>query len=121
MLTFPKAGEWSVALIVPAEDGEKSVHFPPVKVFANAHDAEQAEVPEPPSGISLLKEQPWKIPAGTEPAAKHRVVERVRVAARAAQAGIQRRHRGARFGTTGGAVRPVVAAAGQHTERDRHC
>ena len=82
MLTFPKAGEWSVALVVPTEDGEKGIPFPPVKVFANAHDAEHAEVSEPPSGISFLKEQQWKILAGTESAAKHRVVERVRVAAR---------------------------------------
>jgi RND family efflux transporter MFP subunit len=82
MLTFPKAGEWSVTLVVPTEAGEKTVPFPPVTVFGDAHDAEHAEVSEPPSGISFLKEQQWKILAGTEPAGKHRIVERVRVAAR---------------------------------------
>lgn len=82
MLIFPKAGEWSVALVVPTEDGEKSIPFPPLNVFANEHDAEHAEVPEPPPGISFLKEQQWKIRAGTEPAGKHRMIERVRVAAR---------------------------------------
>ncbi len=81
MLTFPKAGDWSVALLVPTEDGDKTIAFPAVKVFANAHDTEHAEVPEPPAGISFLKEQQWKILAGTEPVGKHRVVERVRVAA----------------------------------------
>ena len=28
MLTFPKAGEWSVALVVPTEEGEKTIAFP---------------------------------------------------------------------------------------------
>ncbi len=82
MLSFPKAGDWSVVLVVPTEEGDKTIAFPPVKVFANVHDVEHAEVPEPPSGISFLKEQQWKILAGTEPVGKHRVVERVRAAAR---------------------------------------
>ena len=33
MLTFPKAGEWRVTLVVPTEEGEKSIGFTPVKVF----------------------------------------------------------------------------------------
>ena len=82
MLTFPKAGEWSVTLVVPTEDGEKTIPFPPVRVFGDAHDAEHAEVADPPSGISFLKEQQWKIVSRTEPVARHRIVERVRVAAR---------------------------------------
>jgi RND family efflux transporter MFP subunit len=82
MLTFPKVGDWSVALVVPTEDGEKGIQFPPVKVFADAHDADHAEVSEPPPGITFLKEQQWKVRAGTEPATKHRLVERVRVPAR---------------------------------------
>jgi cobalt-zinc-cadmium efflux system membrane fusion protein len=82
MLTFPKAGEWSVALVVPTDDGEQTIPFTPVKVFANAHDAEHAELPEPPDGISFLKEQQWKVLSKTEPSAKRRIVERVRVAAR---------------------------------------
>lgn len=81
MLTFPKAGDWDVSLVVPTDDGEKTIVFPPVKVFADAHDVEHAEVPEPPSGISFLKEQQWKILAGTEPAAKRRLVEQLRLPA----------------------------------------
>lgn len=81
VLTFPKAGEWNVTLTVPTEEGDKTVAFPPVKVFANTHDVEHAETPEAPSGISFLKEQQWKILAGTALVGKHRVVQRVRAAA----------------------------------------
>ena len=81
MLTFPKAGEWSVSLVVPTEQGEKTVVFPSIKVFASAHDVEHAEVPEPPAGISFLKEQQWKILAGTEPVTKRKLVEQLRLPA----------------------------------------
>lgn len=81
MLTFPKAGDWSVTLAVPTESGEKIIAFPPVKVFADAHEVEHAEVPEPPSGISFLKEQQWKTGAGTEPVTKRMLVEQLRLPA----------------------------------------
>lgn len=80
-LTFPKAGEWSVALMVPAEDGEKAIAFPPVKVFASADEVAKAPEPEAPTGISFLKEQQWKILAGTEPATKRKLVEQLRLPA----------------------------------------
>lgn len=82
VLTFPRPGEWGVSLVVPTDQGEKTIAFPAVRVFADAHEAEHAEVPEPPGGISFLKEQQWKILSKTEPAARRRIVERVRVAAR---------------------------------------
>ena len=81
MLTFPKAGEWSVALVVPTEDGEKTIAFPPVKVFASADEVAKAPEPEAPTGISFLKEQQWKILAGTEPATKRKLVEQLRLPA----------------------------------------
>ncbi len=81
MLTFPKAGDWSVTLAVPTESGEKSIAFPPVKVFADAHDVEHAEAPDAPEGISFLKEQQWKVLAGTEPVTKRRLVEQLRLPA----------------------------------------
>ncbi|MBI4326112.1 MAG: efflux RND transporter periplasmic adaptor subunit [Chloroflexi bacterium] len=81
MLTFPKAGEWSVALAVPTEDGEKPIVFPPVKVFASADEAAKAPEPEAPAGISFLKEQQWKILAGTKPAGKRKLVEQLRLPA----------------------------------------
>lgn len=81
MLTFPKAGDWSVALVVPTEDGDQSIAFPNVRVFRDAHEVEHAEAPEAPEGISFLKEQQWKILAGTEPATKRRLVEQLRLPA----------------------------------------
>ena len=84
MLTFPKAGVWSVSLVVPTEDGEKTIVFPNLKAYPDAHEAEHAEAPEAPEGISFLKEQQWKILAGTEPATKRKLVEQLRLPARVA-------------------------------------
>ncbi len=81
MLTFPKAGDWNVALVVPTEEGEKTIAFPPVKVFASAEEAAKAPEPEAPSGISFLKEQQWKILSGTEPVSKRKLVEQLRLPA----------------------------------------
>ena len=81
MLTFPKAGEWSVALVVPTEEGEKTIAFPPVKVFASADEVAKAPAPEAPTGISFLKEQQWKILAGTEAVKKRKLVEQLRLPA----------------------------------------
>jgi membrane fusion protein, heavy metal efflux system len=81
MLIFPKAGDWSVALVVPTEDGEKTITFPPVKVFASADEVAKAPEPEAPTGISFLKEQQWKILAGTEAATKRKLVEQLRLPA----------------------------------------
>lgn len=84
MLKFPKAGEWNVALIVPSAGGEETIAFPPVKVFADAHATEHAEMMEPPEGISFLKEQQWRVRAGTDVASKRRLVERLRLPAQVA-------------------------------------
>lgn len=81
MLTFPKAGRWSVALVVPTEDGEKLIAFPAVTVFADIRETERAEMPEAPTGISFLKEQQWKILAAAEPATKRKLVEQLRLPA----------------------------------------
>ena len=81
MLTFPKAGEWQVTLAIPTEGSEQSIAFPPVKVFASAEEAAKAPEPEAPTGISFLKEQQWKILAGTEPTGKRKLVEQLRLPA----------------------------------------
>lgn len=81
MLTFPKAGDWSVALTVPTEEGEKTITFPQVKVFVSAEEIAKAPEPEAPTGISFLKEQQWKILAGTEPVGKRKLVEQLRLPA----------------------------------------
>lgn len=81
MLTFPKAGDWNVTVLIPTEGGDSTVTLPPVKVYASKHDAQHAEAPDAPEGISFLKEQQWKILAKAEPVTKRRLVERVRVPA----------------------------------------
>ncbi len=81
MLTFPKAGEWRVTLGVTTEEGEASVVLPPVTVYADAHASEHAEVPEPPEGISFLKEQQWRVRVGTEVVRPRRLVDHLRLPA----------------------------------------
>jgi RND family efflux transporter MFP subunit len=81
MLTFPKAGEWGVTLVVPTGEGEKSIAFTPVKVFASAEEVAKAPAPEAPTGISFLKEQQWKILSATEPVTKRKLVEQMRLPA----------------------------------------
>ena len=81
ILTFPKAGDWNVSVLIPTEGGEATVMLPPVKVYATKHDAQHGEAPDAPEGISFLKEQQWKILSKAEPVAKRRLIERVRVPA----------------------------------------
>lgn len=84
MLTFPKPGDWNVALVVPGDKGEKTIGFPPVKVFADAQAVEHAETPEPPEGIRFLKEQQWRVRAGTEIVGSRKLVEQLRLPANVA-------------------------------------
>ena len=80
-ITFPKAGEWKVALRIPvAEGGEVVEEIGKLAVYATQADADKAPEQEAPEGISFLKEQQWKILAGTGAAAKKRMVERIRLA-----------------------------------------
>jgi RND family efflux transporter MFP subunit len=81
MLKFPKAGDWSVSISIPTDEGEKTVALSPVKVFKTKHDADHGKEQEAPEGISFLKEQQWKILSKAEPVTKRRLVERVRVPA----------------------------------------
>jgi RND family efflux transporter MFP subunit len=81
-IIFPKAGDWQVTLFIPAGGTNAPVEMGKIKVYADAHAAEHAVIPDGPDGVSFLKEQQWKILSKTEAVAKHRVVERVRVAAR---------------------------------------
>lgn len=80
-LSFPRPGQWSVTLAMPTAEGETTIEFPGVEVFADAHEAAHAEVPTPPDGITFLKEQQWKIQVGTAPAQERRLVEQMRLPA----------------------------------------
>jgi RND family efflux transporter MFP subunit len=80
-ITFPKTGEWQTTLRIPAGGTNAVVELGVIKVYADAHAAAHAELPDAPEGISFLKEQQWKILSKAEPVTKRRLIERVRVAA----------------------------------------
>lgn len=71
-------GTWKMSLRFPAPDGERRVDLPALTVHASAEEARKASIPEPPEGITLLKEQQWKLGTRTAVVAKRRVVERLR-------------------------------------------
>jgi membrane fusion protein, heavy metal efflux system len=80
-LTFPSAGRWQVTVLIPDENANFEITYPPITVFAGQHDADHAEADEAPDGISFLKEQQWNVGMRTEPAATRRLVQRVQVIA----------------------------------------
>ena len=81
-IIFPKAGDWQVTLLIPTDGTNAPVELGTIKVYADEHAAEHAEIADGPEGVSFLKEQQWKVLSKTEPVTKRRLVERLRVAAR---------------------------------------
>ena len=81
-IIFPKTGDWQVTLLIPTDGTNAAVELGTIKVYADEHAAELAEIADAPEGVSFLKEQQWKILSKAEPVTKRRLVERVRVAAR---------------------------------------
>jgi len=81
-IIFTKAGDWQLTLLVPTEGKDAAVELGKISVYADEDSAAHAEIPDGPDGVSFLKEQQWKIVSKTEPVARHRIVEHVRVAAR---------------------------------------
>jgi multidrug efflux pump subunit AcrA (membrane-fusion protein) len=65
-LTFPKAGDWVVSVVVLVDGEDHVVELPPVKVYASHAELDNAPAPEEIEGIGFLKEQQWKIPSKTE-------------------------------------------------------
>lgn len=68
-ITFPTAGEWKITLAIPG-DNAATIDLGTIRVYPTAADARKAEFPEPPEGISFLKEQQWRIRARTLPATR---------------------------------------------------
>ncbi len=81
-INFPKPGDWQLTLLIPTDGTNASVELGTIKVYADQHAAEHAEIADGPEGVSFLKEQQWKILSKTEPVTKRRLVERLRAAAR---------------------------------------
>jgi membrane fusion protein, heavy metal efflux system len=75
-ITFPSAGDWQASIIVPGTTNT-IVQLGTIEVYATQDAAAHAELPEPPEGISFLKEQQWRILAETEPVTRHPLTERI--------------------------------------------
>ena len=80
-IIFPKPGDWQITLAIPAGNTNATVELGKVTVYPDAKSAAGADIPEPPDGISFLKEQQWKISAGTDPVARRKLVEQLRLPA----------------------------------------
>jgi len=83
-LIFPKAGDWQVTLLIPADGTNATVELGTIKVYGDQHAAEHAEIPDALEGVSFLKEQQWKMLTRTEPISRRRLVGRVRASAKVA-------------------------------------
>jgi RND family efflux transporter MFP subunit len=81
-ILFPKTGDWKVTLLIPTGGSNEPVELGTVRVHADEHSAEHAEIADGPEGVSFLKEQQWKVLSKAEPVTRRRLVERLRVAAR---------------------------------------
>jgi RND family efflux transporter MFP subunit len=81
-ITFPKPGDWQLTLLIPTGGTNAPIELGMIKVYADEHSAQHAEIADGPEGVSFLKEQQWKILSKTEPVPKRRLVERLRVPAR---------------------------------------
>lgn len=79
VLTFPRAGDWSVSVTIPEDGREFTVACPAVRVFATEHEAQHAQGPEASEGISFLKEQQWNVQTRSEPVSTRPLAERVQV------------------------------------------
>ena len=81
-LTFPKSGQWELVLTIPSGQANAVIALGRIEVHKDAHDAAHAEFPEPPDGVSFLKEQQWKLPTTTSLAGTRSLTERIRVPGR---------------------------------------
>ena len=80
-IIFPQPGDWQVTLLIPTDGTNATVELGKIAVYADADSAAHAEIPDGPEGVSFLKEQQWKILAGTEPVTKRRLVGQLRLPA----------------------------------------
>jgi hypothetical protein len=81
-LVFPQVGDWQLTLVVPTDGTNIPVALGTIKVYPDQHDADHANIPDAPEGVSFLKEQQWKILSRTEPVTRRGLSERVRLPAR---------------------------------------
>ncbi len=78
-LSFASVGVWRVEIVLASDSQTTTISFPPVKVYADEHTAAHASVPEPPEGISFLKEQQWRLGTRIHPLRRRSLVNRIEV------------------------------------------
>ena len=81
-IIFPQAGDWQVTLLIPTDGTNAQVDLGTIKVYADKHAADHADIADAPEGVSFLKEQQWKILSHTEPATRRSLSQRVRLPGR---------------------------------------
>jgi membrane fusion protein, heavy metal efflux system len=79
-ITFPAAGDWKASVLITGDE-PATVELGTIRVYPNADAVKRAEFPEPPEGISFLKEQQWRILAQSRPVRKRTLVERAPLSA----------------------------------------
>lgn len=75
-LTFPRAGEWNLQVVVPGETNAV-IDLGTIEVHPDQAAAAKATFPEAPEGISFLKEQQWRILSKTRPVERAKLTQRV--------------------------------------------
>jgi RND family efflux transporter MFP subunit len=80
-VVFPKPGDWKVALEIGIDGTTSTVTLPSFRAYATKEEAEKSPEQAAPEGMGFTKEQQWKVLTKTDPAAKRRLVERLRVPA----------------------------------------
>jgi cobalt-zinc-cadmium efflux system membrane fusion protein len=81
-IVFPNAGDWQFGLLIPTDGTNAAVELGTIKVHANEHDAEHAEFPAAPEGVSFLKEQQWKIKLESQSLRQRQIVQHKQLSAR---------------------------------------
>lgn len=68
-------GVWTVEVEIRSAEGVDRIALPPLDVVASHHAAMHVVVPDPPEGISFLKEQQWRLGTRLAPVAAAELVE----------------------------------------------
>ncbi len=65
-LSFPKHGQWKLAMVIPGKKGNHRIDLQDVTVYPNQQEADAVPEDEEIEGISFLKEQQWRWRSLTE-------------------------------------------------------
>lgn len=75
-ITFPKTGEWKLNVMV---GGNEVIELPAIRVFKDHEEAHHAEKAATPEGITVFKEQQWRLRLQTGLVSNQVVTQSVRL------------------------------------------